>query len=66
MQIEEAKVNFNEETCAADDKKWHARNVMTELSYCGTYMKDRKDVTNLDLHFYAWLFRAALKKNQGF
>ena len=47
---------------ALDDKVWRNRNVKAELAYCGTYMKHRKSITNLDLRFYAWLFRAALKR----
>lgn len=46
---------------ALDDKVWRNRNVKAELAYCGTYMKHRKSITNLDLRFYAWLFRAALR-----
>ena len=44
-----------------DDKVWRNRNIKAELAYCGTYMKHRKSITNLDLRFYAWLFRAALR-----
>ena len=47
---------------ALDDKVWRNRDVKAELAYCGTYMKHRKSITNLDLRFYAWLFRAALKR----
>ena len=47
---------------ALDDKVWRNRNVKAELAYCGTYMKHRKSITNLDLRFYAWLFRAALRR----
>lgn len=53
---------INRDLQARDDKLWEGRNIKAELSYCGTYMKHRKSITNLDLRFYAWLFRAALRK----
>ena len=37
------------------------RNVKAELKYCGTFIRHRKEITNQDLRFYAWLFRAALR-----
>ena len=47
---------------AFDDKVWKSRNVKAELAYCGTHISHRKSITNLDLRFYAWLFRAALRR----
>ena len=44
-----------------DDVKWASRNVKEELKYCGVYMKDRRNITENDIRFYAWLFRAALR-----
>lgn len=55
-------MNFTEDMIREDDEKFHARNVRDELRYCGVYMKDRKNITNLDIRFYAWLFRAALRE----
>lgn len=49
------------DTQAIDDKFFEGRNVKAELAYCGTFIKHRKSVTNMDLRFYAWLFRAALR-----
>lgn len=50
---------FTEEMRAEDEKRWHARDVVTELGYCGKYMRDRKDMTNLDIRFYAYIMRKA-------
>lgn len=44
---------------AEDEKRWHARDVVMELGYCSTYMRDRKDITNLDIRFYAYIMRKA-------
>lgn len=52
-------MNFTEEMLAEDEKRWHARDVVTELGYCGNYMRDRKDMTNLDIRFYAYIMRKA-------
>lgn len=50
---------ITEEMRAEDEKRWHARDVVTELGYCGKYMRDRKDMTNLDIRFYAYIMRKA-------
>lgn len=58
---------FTEEMRVEDEKRWHARDVVTELGYCGKYMRDRKDMTNLDIRFYAYIMRKAhemLKEQQ--
>ena len=47
------------EMIAEDERRWYARDVITELGYCGNYMRDRKDMTNLDIRFYAYLMRKA-------
>lgn len=47
------------EMMVKDEKRWYARDVITELSYCGNHMRDRKDMTNLDIRFYAYLMRKA-------
>lgn len=52
-------MNFTEEMLAEDEKRWAARDVVTELGYCGNYMRDRKDMMNLDIRFYAYLMRKA-------
>ena len=44
-----------------DDVRWASRDVKMELKYCGSYMKDRINIRNDDLRFYAWLYRAALR-----
>lgn len=60
-------MRFTEEMLAEDEKRWHARDVVTELGYCGNHMRDRKDMTNLDIRFYAYIMRKAhdmLKKQE--
>jgi len=52
-------MNITPEMKVEDEKRWYARDVITELSYCGNYMRDRKDMTNLDIRFYAYLMRKA-------
>jgi len=52
-------MRFSKEMIAEDEKRWHARDVVTELGYCSTYMRDRKDMTNLDIRFYAYIMRKA-------
>ena len=47
---------------AIDDATYKDRNVKAELEYCGTFIRHRKEITNQDLRFYAWLFRAALRE----
>lgn len=52
-------MNITPEMMVEDEKRWHARDVITELSYCGNYMRDRKSMTNIDIRFYAYLMRKA-------
>lgn len=52
-------MKFTEEMINEDEKRWHARDVITELGYCGNYMCDRKDMTNIDIRFYAYIMRKA-------
>lgn len=52
---------FTDEMIAEDEKRWHARDVVTELGYCGEYMRDRKDMTNDDIRFYAYIMRKACR-----
>lgn len=52
-------MKFTEEMLAEDEKRWGARDVITELGYCGNHMRDRKDMTNLDIRFYAYIMRKA-------
>ena len=60
-------MRFTDDMRAEDEKRWHARDVVTELGYCGNYMQDRKDMTNLDIRFYAYIMRKAheMLKAQG-
>lgn len=52
-------MRFTPEMIAEDEKRWHARDVVIELGYCSNYMRDRKDMTNLDIRFYAYIMRKA-------
>lgn len=52
-------MNITPEMMVEDEKRWYARDVITELGYCGNYMRDRKDMTNLDIRFYAYIMRKA-------
>jgi len=52
-------MRITDEMIAEDEKRWHARDVVMELDYCSTYMRDRKDITNLDIRFYAYIMRKA-------
>lgn len=54
-------MKFSEEMIAEDEQRWHARDVITELGYCGKYMRDRRDMRNDDIRFYAYLMRKAHK-----
>lgn len=55
----EVGMNIAPEMMAEDEQRWHARDVIAELGYCGNYMRDRKDMTNLDIRFYAYIMRKA-------
>ena len=52
-------MRITDEMIAEDEKRWHARDIVTELGYCSAYMRDRKYITNLDIRFYAYLMRKA-------
>lgn len=52
-------MNITPEMMVEDEQRWHARDVITELGYCGNYMRDRKNMTNLDIRFYAYIMRKA-------
>lgn len=52
-------VNITPEMMVEDEQRWHTRDVITELGYCGNCMRERKDMTNLDIRFYAFIMRKA-------
>lgn len=52
-------MKFTEEMINEDEKRWHERDIITELGYCGNNMRDRKNVTNMDIRFYAYIMRKA-------
>lgn len=52
-------MRITDEMYAEDDKRWHTRDIVTELGYCSHGMRDRRDITNLDIRFYAYIMRKA-------
>lgn len=52
---------FNDEQIAHDDERWGRLNIIDELKYSGWNIKDYRCVNKDDLHYLAWLCRAALK-----
>jgi bacterioferritin (cytochrome b1) len=52
-------MKITEDMISEDEKRWHARDIITELGYCGNYMRDRKDMRNIDIRFYAYIMRKA-------
>lgn len=52
-------MNITPEMMAEDERRWGTRDVIAELGYCGNGMRDRKDMTNLDIRFYAYIMRKA-------
>jgi len=52
-------MKFTEEMLAEDEKRWHARDIVAELGYCGNNMRDRTNITNRDIRFYAYIMRKA-------
>lgn len=47
------------QSIAIDNKKYGCRDVITELDYCGFDVPLRKDITNDNIRFYAWLCRTS-------
>jgi len=52
-------MKITDDMIAEDEMRWHARDIVMELGYCSSYIKDRKNLTNDDLRFYAFLMREA-------
>lgn len=52
-------MRITDEMYAEDDKRWHTRDIVTELGYCSHNMRDRRNITNLDIRFYAYIMRKA-------
>ena len=50
---------ITEEMIAEDEKRWHDRNIVAELGYCGKNICHRKSITNDDIRFYAYIMRKA-------
>lgn len=55
----EIGMKITEDMISEDEKRWHARDIITELGYCGNFMRDRKDMRNIDIRFYAYIMRKA-------
>ena len=45
----EVRMKITKEMIDEDEKRWHARDVIAELGYCSNYMRDRKDMNNIEL-----------------
>lgn len=58
---------ITEEMIAEDEKRWNDRNIVAELGYCGKNVCHRKNITNDDIRFYAYIMRQAhaMLKEQG-
>lgn len=52
---------LNDKQISHDNERWGRLNVIDELKYSGWNIKDYHCVSNDDLHYLAWLCRAALK-----
>lgn len=50
---------ITEEMIAEDEKRWNDRNIVAELGYCGKNICHRKNITNDDIRFYAYIMRKA-------
>lgn len=50
---------LTEEMIAEDEKRWNDRNIVAELGYCGKNICHRKNITNDDIRFYAYIMRKA-------
>lgn len=45
---------------AQDNAKYGYRDALQELKYCGFDVPERKEITNENIRFYAWLCRIAV------
>ena len=52
---------LTDEQITHDDDRWYRLKIIDELKYSGWNVEDCHRVTNDDLHYLAWLCRAALK-----
>ena len=52
-------MRLTEEMIAEDEKRWHDRNIVAELGYCGRNIIHRNNITNDDIRFYAYIMRKA-------
>ena len=53
MKGGESEMRLTEEMIAEDEKRWHDRNIVAELGYCGKNIRHRKNITNDDIRFDA-------------
>ena len=58
-KVGEVGMMITEEMIAEDEKRWHARNIVVELGYCGKNIRHRINITNDDIRFYAYIMRKA-------
>ena len=55
----EVRMMITEEMITKDEKRWNDRNIIAELGYCGMNILHRKNITNDDIRFYAYIMRKA-------
>ena len=54
-------MRLTKEQIEADDKRWRKRNIRVELYWQSLEIIDRKQITNDDIRFYAFVARKAYK-----
>ena len=55
-------MQLTEQQIQEDDERYSNRDILRELRYCGNEVKQRKNITEQDIRYYAWLCRAAYKQ----
>lgn len=55
-------MQLTEQQIQEDDTRYSGRDILQELRYCGNEVKQRKNITEQDIRYHAWLCRAAYKQ----
>lgn len=55
-------MQLTEQQIQADDALYSGRDILRELRYCGNEVKQRKNITEQDIRYHAWLCRAAYQR----
>jgi hypothetical protein len=53
-------MRLSEEQALQDNNRFANCNVLVELKYCGWEIPQRREITNDEIRFYAWLCRSAV------